>query len=366
MAGTNSVAVTGASSQPGGASAPAAQQQQPSTSLALPGRFGPFGGPLSFWIFGQQKVGKTLAALQVAPGLTPIFTPLPAEAAAAVGYAGIQPWLFVTPTLEVATDGILYLIRERIRVAAILLDDVGIMAENTANALKRSGLDGWDLIQALRARIFNLRDLARYHLEAHTLFTSHEGGPKTIKGRVIRAGPLLPGQLTEDIAGPLEGVLRMVVDPMVSPRSTRFRTASDPAWVQGDKTGAVLDNGPANLAECLRAVGVPLPRYPGLEWQDEIAEAIAVELLAGMQQKEVLTRALYYIKQRGWAQDQRHVEWAFYDGLDRAELRRKRQNRLGTVFGIDMNWAPPVAPAAPQNTSNTSTSPGPAAGRGGR
>ncbi|MDO8688736.1 MAG: hypothetical protein Q7R39_01765, partial [Dehalococcoidia bacterium] len=112
-------------------------------------------------------------------------------------------------------------------------------------------------------------------------------------------------------------------------------TIDDPNYVSKDRHGVTPDYAPFNLREILRSAGYRLSRWPGLEWQDAVADGIAHGILAlppNVESKDVLQKALDYMRQQGYAD--LYIRWALRDGLDRAILSRARKASVFSGFGI--------------------------------
>lgn len=95
-------------------------------------------------------------------------------------------------------------------------------------------------------------------------------------------------------------------------------------WVTKDRYFVITrrpgHSGPGNLREYLRAAGVILPRDPGLDWQEGVADKVAALINdKGNTPREAWTAVADRL--RG-AYDLRHVRWAISDGIARAEYAK--------------------------------------------
>lgn len=104
----------------------------------------------------------------------------------------------------------------------------------------------------------------------------------------------------------------------------------DEQWVSGDRYNICGRDTPANLREILRAsqARYVLPRYPGLEWQDAIADRTAEGFLSGIPSLEILERAVRDSKAPNGSPAELHVIWAVQDGIARAQLYQRQQGGL--------------------------------------
>ena len=83
---------------------------------------------------------------------------------------------------------------------------------------------------------------------------------------------------------------------------------------------------PGNLREIMNASasGYKLDRFPGLEWQDDVAEEIAQQIISGRSSRDVAAETL----QKYGQHQQVHLRWACQDGIARGVLRAQQQKGL--------------------------------------
>lgn len=101
-------------------------------------------------------------------------------------------------------------------------------------------------------------------------------------------------------------------------------------YISGDKTGVVKPTAPFNIREILRAAREPvlLPRIPGLEWQDEKADDVALRLEQGEPARDIA--ASYFdgvVPETPGTREGLHLRWAIRDGLARGALRMQAKRR---------------------------------------
>lgn len=126
--------------------------------------------------------------------------------------------------------------------------------------------------------------------------------------------------------------------------------ASD-LWVSGDRNSVCWSSTPANLREILNAAPTryDLPRLPGLEWQDEVAETVSESLQSGESVISTIERifAHYATYAIPGSPGERHVQWAVQDGIARHQIRAHRA--LGVLGQLRSNVAESAPPPPPPN-----------------
>jgi hypothetical protein len=98
------------------------------------------------------------------------------------------------------------------------------------------------------------------------------------------------------------------------------------------------DMAPMNLGEILRLAGYSIPRLPGLEWQEKLADALArrlceVGLGNELAVKDALSRVLDKAM-RSFTKSEAHAYWALRDGYDRAVLWTAQAVQRRTMWGL--------------------------------
>jgi hypothetical protein len=215
-------------------------------------------------------------------------------------------------------------------MSALVVDDFSGMVQRTQENLAKTK-KGFDLWVELRARVILFRDLCRV-AGIHVVLNCWEK-VSSVKadGTFVRGGPQLPMKLPEEMPAMCDLVLRVIQDKTRQPWGVSFQCNLDPKFVTKDRFGVVPHPAPMNLAEILREAGFVLPRYPGLEWQEEVAETIAQNLLTNDGSTDMKTAQEMYQALIQAGKTPKAVRWAVRDGLDRTALRRAKQLR-------DMNF----------------------------
>lgn len=168
-----------------------------------------------------------------------------------------------------------------------------------------------------------------------------QGAPEVPSSKQIQA---VPGWA--DLVAPVEPGNSL--DPWW-PRVIRVDPSDSNLWVSGDRNSICWSETPANLREILRAAPTPydLPRLPGLEWQDEVAEGVAVSLQGGESVIDVAERIFshYATYATPGSPGERHVQWAVQDGIARHTIRARRAlGVIGQLRATTAGAAPPPPP----------------------
>lgn len=293
----------------------------------------PYGGDnVVAAIYGPSGLGKTTDLIYSFPGA--LFVAPPGALKPAHHVVGYVPQSVEASTIMDATSIVAKLAKSNPEgFNAVVVDDFSLLAESTVAALERKHT-GFKLWGAVRDAVLAFRDTSR-HAGLHVVLTAHESAPRTMNGTFIRGGPRLPGRLPEDLPTACDIVLRAAQDSSRRGWHACYRcTVDDTQWVSKDRHGVTPDRAPMNLGEILRMAGYQLPRAPGLEWQEEMVEAISSLLVAGVmpmgtpsEEKAIVAEAIELAREQ--THNELHIRWMLRDALDRAALKRARKNVLG-------------------------------------
>lgn len=274
-------------------------------------------------IYGPSGCGKTTDLLYSFPN--GIFIAPPGAIKPAHHVVGHVPESTEASTIMEATDLVKKLGQNK-KYDAIVVDDFSLLAEQTVASLEKK-LTGFKLWGEMRNVVLAFRDTAR-RAGMHVVLTAHESTPRTMNGTFIRGGPKLPGRLPEDVPTACDLVLRAAFDQNRRGWHGCYRcTVDDTQWVTKDRHGVTPDRAPMNTAEILRMAGYEIRRAPGLEWQEELVEALATAMAADPKAEgDLVNEAIELAREK--TDNDLHVRWLLRDSLDRSVLRRARQNAL--------------------------------------
>ena len=97
---------------------------------------------------------------------------------------------------------------------------------------------------------------------------------------------------------------------------------SDPDYAGKDRLSVTPPKAPGNLRAIMVAAGYTCPRFPGLEWQDEIMVHVRDRMHKGDARDPVIRETFSRVDK-----PDEHVAWAVRDGLALAEIQSFVSNR---------------------------------------
>jgi hypothetical protein len=252
---------------------------------------------------------------------------------------------------------------------ALVIDDASLIADRTVNYYKMKGIGGYDLWGAVFTSAIRMRDTLRRR-GMHIAFTCHPVPAGTREGVRHLGGPAFPGQVAMKLPAAADLLLRGEARPD-APASTAgidlgagngavptptaivasaaptpssfgwprvFRTALHSDWMQGSRYGTP-DMAPMNLGEILRLAGFQIPRIRGLEWQENVAQALASKLIEppglgdSARVRDILSRVKDYVLTR-FTKTESHAYWTIRDGYDRAVLWTANAGQRKAMWGV--------------------------------
>ena len=232
----------------------------------------------------------------------------------------------------------------------LAVDDVRLLALTSLSQWEDEGVhinkngneDPRTLYRILGGRLARMTASVR-GMGLHFWSTTHEVDPGTNERGKVWGGPDFgsSGQV-QKVSQWLYTIVRAILDkdwpdPDGFPGSA-WCDNTHPNWVTNDSMGIFGKRSPLNIREAARAskIGLVLSRYPGLEWQDDLADWVADKLAAHAVITVPLTtdlsgESVREAVRRGYTGADvpfadRHVRWAFQDGLARAMIRRQQQS----------------------------------------
>lgn len=285
--------------------------------------------PAFVCVYGRSGIGKSTDAGYSFP--RGLFLAAPGALKPIPPVCGYTPAQMPVSTMDEATAAIA-MAREQGGYDAVIVDDFSFLAEQTFAAYERS-YSGFKLFGQLRNSVLAFRNAARF-AGLHVAVNCWERSPKTRDGgERIRGGPDLTGKLPEQLPAMCDLVLRADTDPMRKGWQGIYRVNGGADYVGKDRDDGTPNPAPMNLGEILRHNGYTMGRLPGLEWQEEMVEEIAVLLIAADPKEDIETLEKLYAAMLEQGTDYRHARWTVRDGWDRAQLRRASAQRHATFFG---------------------------------
>ena len=243
---------------------------------------------------------------------------------------GYEPTVEAATTIEDITKRIASL--KPGQFDSVVVDDFSYIAEQTMAKLEKK-YKGFQLWGALRDLTLDFRNTAR-NANCHVILNAWEAGPKDKNGQRVRGGPKLPADMPEQMPAMTDITLRCSIDQMRKPWPGVYRCFLSSDYVMKDRFDVVprIDPAPMNLAEVLRTVGYPVARHPALEWQEEVVEQIAQQILAGSPSEMVKMANDTYAALIAGGASTAAARWTLRDGVDRAVIRRALNTRNDAFF----------------------------------
>ena len=292
-------------------------------------------------IYGKPKKKKTSDVIAAFPGGLFIGVPS-AIALVANNELGIQPAIHPNPpqTLPELVQLLETLAEnpETLRpYGALIIDDTSHICQQSMlrwaeeAPTGRSGKkDRFFQYQELNRHLLQLAGLAR-HLGVHLAMTFHERAPgSNVDGRFCPGGPDVPSRnQVETLPAWCDINVRAMLAPTYPDPwfpSIYYCDPTDADWVTGDRTGVCSAKTPGNLREILRAssTNYQLARYPGLEWQDDVAEVVAMAIARGASVHDAIAQGVGSVQ----GVHSFHLRWACQDGIARGVLMQQHKKDL--------------------------------------
>lgn len=290
-------------------------------------------------VYGKPKQKKTSDALAAFP--TALFCGVPSAITLVA-----QNELGFTPTVHPDSPRNLGQLSAMLRTlgksdkvkqyGAVVIDDFSHLCQQSMSEwveespTGRSGKkDRFYPYQQLNQHLLEVAQASR-HLGVHLLMNFHERTPGTnADGRFCPGGPDVPSRnQVETLPSWCDINIRAMIDPNYPDPwfpSIYYCDPTDPEWVTGDRTGVCTKKTPGNLREILRASesNYQLERLPGLEWQDDVAESVAQDMLGGVAVQDAIQSAV-----SGRTEHPLHLRWACQDGIARGVLLQQAKRSL--------------------------------------
>ena len=218
------------------------------------------------------------------------------------------------------------------KIDAVVVDDFSYLAEQTFASLEKK-FNGFRLWGELRDAVLDFRNAARF-AKVHVIVNCWEQAPKDKPGGGrVKGGPMLSGNLPEQVPAMFDMVLRCGQDPMRKPWQGIYQCTLDPNYIMKDRlnVASAAHPAPMNMAELIRAAGYVISRHPDMGWQEEMVETVAVSMLqAGPTQDKDIANKVYADLIRHASVPQ--ARWTLRDAMDRAVIRRALTARDATFL----------------------------------
>jgi hypothetical protein len=317
-------------------------------------------------VYANPKVGKTSLFLRAFPNAICIGVRSAIDLVA-LNTCGVKPaWVQENVTdLTKLVEFLQYLRANPAHVApygSIYVDDFSHLCnismlrwDAEAPVSVKRGRDAFYKYGQLDRHLDTVANLLR-ELGIPAGLSAHETKPDGEKQR--RGAPEVPSaNQVQAVPGWADLVARMGSDKsLLDPfwKGSLFVDPTDTNWITGDRFNVCSAATPANLREILRASQgrFVLPRYPGLEWQEQWATHTADMVRGGKTPLAAATEVFEHFRKNGYADvdspGERHVLWAVQDGIARENLRLQRSGGfLGRAMQAAANNAPASAPPPP-------------------
>ena len=239
---------------------------------------------------------------------------------------GFEPNQMDINYLDDVTKLLLKLEKEGMKFDAVVCDDFSYLAERTFERIAKKHLNNrnkFAKFDEMNAIALEFRYTAR-NLSTHVVLNCWEREPKLEHGK--KGGPALTGRLVEAIPALCDIVYRTGFEPLRKPWTGIYKCDQDQGspYIMKDRTkvGTSLGVIPMNLGEILRASGYSISRLKGLEWQEEIVENVAQQMLQNGGTQDTQIANAFYQQLLEQKIDYKIAAWTMRDALDRAVIRR--------------------------------------------
>ena len=281
--------------------------------------------------YGPSGIGKTTDSGLSFPNA--LFIAAPGALQSIRNVAGYEPLVETAVTIPdvtklINTIGSYKAKGQDTKIDAIVADDFSYLAEQTFAQLEKK-FNGFRLWGELRDAIIDFRNASRF-AKVHIIVNCWEQAPKDKPGGArVKGGPMLSGNLPEQVPAMFDMVLRCGLDPMRKPWPGIYQCVADPNYTMKDRLNiaTVCHPAPMNMAELIRAADYTVSRHPDLHWQEEIVEKIAQQMLAeGAGRDKDIANACYTDLVKNGVRPP-HARWTLRDALDRTVIRRAKASK---------------------------------------
>jgi hypothetical protein len=215
-----------------------------------------------------------------------------------------------------------------VSIDAVVVDDFSYLAEQTFASLEKK-FNGFRLWGELRDAVLDFRNAARF-AKVHIVVNCWEQPPKDKPGGArVKGGPMLSGNLPEQVPAMFDMVLRCGLDPMRKPWPGIYQCVADPNYIMKDRlnVASAAHPAPMNMAELMRAAGYTVSRRKEIAGQEDMVEKVSQAMIANGPAGDKDTANLVYAQLIKDGIKPQHARWTLRDAMDRAVIRRALQAR---------------------------------------
>ena len=273
-------------------------------------------------IYGDSGLGKTVDCGYSFPNA--LFIAAPNALSSIESVCGYKPAQVDAVDITDATAKIEAYLKQGGNYDAIVVDDLSFLHEQELQKWeKKNRSNAFFKFQKANEAMLNFRNVARYAGLA-VIVNCWQRHPSSSGGSFKKGGPQLTGKLGESVPNMFDLVLRAGIEPTRKPWTGIYQCTNDPNWVMKDRfnVAIAMKQAPMNLAEILRAAGHQISRLKGLEWQEEVVEQIATQLLSTESGDTYKVANEWYAQLLGKEIDHRIATWTVRDALDRTVIKR--------------------------------------------
>lgn len=286
--------------------------------------------------YGPSGIGKTTDTGLSFPNA--LFIAAPGALQSIRNVAGYEPLVENAGTLLDVTKLVSKVGEYRakgadVKIDAVVVDDFSYLAEQTFASLEKK-FNGFRLWGELRDAVLDFRNAARF-AKVHVVVNCWEQAPKDKPGGGrVKGGPMLSGNLPEQVPAMFDMVLRCGLDPMRKPWPGIYQCVADPNYVMKDRLNiaSAAHPAPMNMAELIRAAGYAVSRRPELAWQEDMVEKVAAAMVEAGPARDKDTANSVYADLLKNGVSPPAARWTLRDAMDRAVIRRALSVRDSTFL----------------------------------
>jgi hypothetical protein len=291
--------------------------------------------PVLALTYGPSGIGKTTDTGLSFPNA--LFIAAPGALQSIRNVAGYSPLVENATTIPdvtklITTIGSYKAKGSDTKIDSVVVDDFSYLAEQTFAQFEKK-FNGFRLWGELRDAVIDFRNAARF-AKVHIVVNCWEQPPKDKPGGArVKGGPMLSGNLPEQVPAMFDMVLRCGLDPMRKPWPGIYQCVADANYVMKDRLNVATAAHPApmNMAELIRAAGYDVSRHPDLAWQEDVVSKVSAQMIQDGAAKDKETANAVYADLVKNAVNPLHARWTLRDAMDRSVISRALSAR-NSVF----------------------------------